>query len=305
MKVLVAHTDVELRRRIRSDVETQDHQVLEAATAAAALECCRAEHPDVALVQDGLNASEGRDLLDSIKRDIELFRTSVVILAPDSEVERVLDLMQRGAHDVLRIPVVRAELLARIRSAERTKVLQEELTAQSARLESLIYGDELTGLFNRRFLLTQLSALVSGSRRHGRPMSVVMIDIDHFKNVNDEHGHAVGDAVLAAIATTLRERLRAEDWIGRLGGEEFLALLPDDDAEGAATVAEGLRHAVEHIGVRHGDQVLRPTVSVGWATLEGDESPDQVLRRADDALYAAKRAGRNTTRGAATLRRRV
>lgn len=306
MSVLVVHPDPELRRCARVLLEPLGYRVQEALSAEEALAVCRSERrPDVALVQQGLAGPDGVELLDAVKRDIDLFTIAVVVVGPDLGVEPALAALRRGAHDVLAEPVDPAQLLTRVQAAARTKTLQEELTQQSRRLESLIFGDELTGIFNRRFLLTQLSALVSGARRHDRPLSIVMLDVDHFKDVNDRHGHAAGDLVLAAVATTMRDRLRAEDWVGRLGGEEFLALLPDDDAAGAATVAETLRASVEGMGVRVGEDVLRVTVSVGWATLEGDEGPEDLLRRADDALYEAKRAGRNVARGAATLRRRI
>jgi diguanylate cyclase (GGDEF)-like protein len=172
-----------------------------------------------------------------------------------------------------------------------------------AALQRAALVDGLTGLANRGVFLDRLGRLLQ--RRAGLCAAVLYVDLDHFKAVNDEHGHAAGDAVLAGVAATMRDRLREEDWVGRLGGEEFLALLPDDDATGAATVAETLRAAVERMGVRFDEKMLRVTASVGWATLEPGEEPDDVLRRADDALYAAKRAGRNTARGAATLRRRI
>jgi two-component system, cell cycle response regulator len=164
----------------------------------------------------------------------------------------------------------------------------------------MLHEEPLTGLVNRRYVLTRLGGLISGARRHGRPLSIAMIDIDHFKRVNDEHGHDAGDTVLVEIAGTLRDRLRAEDELGRLGGEEFLALLPDSDADAAAIVAEDLRASV---------QEMRATVSVGWATWNGEESPDELIKRADNALYEAKESGRNAVRGAqsgsASLRRRT
>ena len=132
-----------------------------------------------------------------------------------------------------------------------------------------------------------------------------MIDIDHFKAVNDEHGHAAGDRVLAAVAGSMREHLRAEDQLGRLGGEEFLALLPDAGAHAAASAAEKLRGEVGALEVEHDGRDLGVTISVGWATWEG-ESPDELLRRADEALYEAKRAGRDRVEGApATVQRRT
>ena len=175
------------------------------------------------------------------------------------------------------------------------------LRRQALLREHQALHDSLTGLPNRAAFLAAVDRLLASDAR----ATVVLLDLDGFKAVNDTHGHAAGDAVLVGVSSTLRDRLRAEDWIGRLGGEEFLAILPDDDADGAAVVAENLREAVEAMGVRHEGEMLRVTASVGWSSLEGDEGPEELLRRADGALYAAKRAGRNTTRGAATLRRRV
>jgi two-component system cell cycle response regulator len=164
----------------------------------------------------------------------------------------------------------------------------------------MLHEDPLTGLFNRRYVLTRLDGLISGARRHGRPLSVAMIDVDHFKRINDRHGHDAGDAALVELTGALRDRLRAEDELGRLGGEEFLALLPDTGAAAAASVAEDLRAAVEG---------LSSTVSVGWATWNGREDADGLMKRADLALYEAKDSGRNAVRGAedasASLRRRT
>jgi diguanylate cyclase (GGDEF)-like protein len=184
-------------------------------------------------------------------------------------------------------------------------VLQEELVVQSERLEAMLFEDPLTKLSNRRFILTQLAAAVSAARRHERALSVAIVDIDHFKYVNDEHGHAAGDRVLAAVANSMRQHLRAEDQLGRLGGEEFLALLPDADAHAAATAAEKLRTAVAALAVHHDGGELAVTISAGWAAWDG-ESPEELLRRADEALYEAKRGGRDRVEGApATVQRRT
>ena len=182
-----------------------------------------------------------------------------------------------------------------MQAAGRTKGLQEEIVAQAERLEALLFEDPLTGLSNRRFILTQLAGMVSGARRHHRALTAVVIDVDHFKAVNDTHGHAEGDKVLAAVAHALRGHLRAEDQLGRLGGEEFLALLPDTGIDDAGAACEKLRASVEEVGV---------TVSLGWAAWEG-ESADELLLRADDAVYAAKARGRDCVIAApATLPRR-
>jgi diguanylate cyclase (GGDEF)-like protein len=207
--------------------------------------------------------------------------------------------------DFLVEPFADAELVARVEAAGRTTVLQQELMSQAQRLEGLLFEDPLTGLANRRFILTQLAGMVSAARRHGRPLTIAIVDIDHFKAINDHHGHHVGDRVLAAVTAALRRRLRAEDQLGRLGGEEFLALLPDTSAAAGQAAAEKLCDEVSATVTRHQGEDLAVTVSVGWAAWDGD-SPEELLRRADHALYAAKGDGRNRVQGApATVQRRT
>ena len=266
--------------------------------------------PDVALVGSSFASAEGNPLLDELKADPDAYATAVVVVAPpELSAARAQDVLRRGAQDVLIEPISAADVIARVRSAARTKTLQEELVGQSRRLETMLHEDPLTGLFNRRYVLTRLAGLISGARRHGRPLSVAMVDIDHFKLLNDAYGHDDGDAALVAITSALRERLRAEDELGRLGGEEFLALLPDAGRRAAEVVAESLRASVEGAAPRIAGHELSATVSVGWATWDGDESAAALVKRADVALYVAKDAGRNAVRGAdngsASLRRRT
>jgi diguanylate cyclase (GGDEF)-like protein len=253
---------------------------------------------DVALCREGLVAD--------LKADAEAYRAAIVLVERAGlDLDAAVGALQRGVQDFLVEPFTDAELVSRVDAAGRTKVLQEELVVQAQRLETLIFEDALTGLANRRFILTQLGGLVSGARRHGRPLSIAVIDIDHFKAVNDEYGHAAGDAVLATVAATLRHHLRAEDQLGRLGGEEFLALLPDADAEAAAVAAEKLRAEVADTPAFYEGMELHVTISVGWADWDG-ESPEELLRRADEALYAAKDSGRDRAEGApASLHRRT
>jgi diguanylate cyclase (GGDEF)-like protein len=185
-----------------------------------------------------------------------------------------------------------------VESASRTKDLQREFVAQGMRLESLLREDALTGLTNRRAVLTQLGGMVSGARRHGHPLTVAIVDLDHFKRVNDTHGHKTGDDVLVAAARAMRAHLRAEDQLGRLGGEEFLVLAPDTDAEAAGAMAEKLRAEVAAAPTP-----VAVTVSIGVATWDG-ETPEDLLHRADEALFAAKQAGRDRVM-AASLRSRT
>jgi two-component system cell cycle response regulator len=301
VRVVVAHSSAGPRRRISDALLAAGHDAIEASGAAEAFSLSREGRPDVLLADQALCERDGLPLLDLVKADLEIYRTAVVVIAPaDLSPQAAEDLIRRGAQDLLIEPLRIAEAGARITAAGRTKILQEELVEQSRRLETQLFQDPLTRLYNRRFLFTQLGALASGARRHGRSLAVAMVDLDGFKSVNDEHGHGVGDAALVAAAAALQHSLRAEDVLGRLGGEEFLALLPDSDAVAAAAAAERLRAAVANA---EGPVAL--TASVGWAVLAGDEEPDDLVRRADEALYAAKEAGRDRVRGPATLPRRT
>jgi two-component system, cell cycle response regulator len=310
LQIVVAHSDPGARRELRIPLENSGFLVEEAASAAEALSACRVGAPDVALIEHRFAKHDGRSLIEELKADPVAYTTAVVVVAceelPVAEAE---DVLRRGAIDLLIEPPVPAELVARVRAAARTKNLQEELVGQYRRLETMLHEDPLTGLFNRRYVLTRLAGLISGARRHGRSLSVAMIDIDHFKRVNDVHGHEAGDAALVTTTIAMRDRMRAEDELGRLGGEEFLALLPDADAGTAAVVAESLRASVERARTRIDGLDLAVTVSVGGASWDGEEDADALVKRADKALFVAKRAGRNAVRGAenlsASLRRRT
>jgi two-component system, cell cycle response regulator len=292
MRVVVAHGRARDRRWLAEVLGAAGHDVLEAADELDALARCLDSAPDVAV----LDADMGDRLVERIKADARAFRIAVLLVEPaEPSVPRALRALERGVQDILVEPVREAELVLRVVAAGRTKVLQEEIVSQSDRLEAMILEDPLTGLANRRFILTQLGTLISAARRHGRALALAIVDVDHFKAVNDRHGHAEGDRVLAAVARSLRTHLRAEDQIGRLGGEEFLALLPDTDGPAAAAAAEKLRASVEETGV---------TVSIGWAVWAGERA-EELLARADEALYAAKGAGRDQVSGApASLPRR-
>ena len=306
VQVVLAHADPGVLARFTRVLAQVGHDVTALASAEAAIEACRDHPPDVVLVDVELCRDDGRALLAALKGDPDAYRTAVLLLERhDLDLDAAVSALRGGAQDFLVEPIGDAELVARVDAAGRTKVLQEELVVQSERLEALLFEDPLTGLSNRRFILTQLAGAVSAARRHDRPLSIAVIDIDHFKAVNDEHGHAAGDRVLAAVAGAMREHLRAEDQLGRLGGEEFLALLPDADAPAAASAAEKLRTAVAAQAVAYEGHDLNVTISVGWAAWEG-EVPDEFLRRADEALYEAKRNGRDRVEGApATVQRRT
>ena len=210
--------------------------------------------------------------------------------------------LELGADDYLVKPIEAAELRARVKSMLRLKVsndrLQEanrQLAQLNARLEELSQTDALTGLHNRYYFDRRIEHEVERARRYGSPLAVVMIDIDHFKRVNDGHGHPFGDLVLRGVAQALKRVLRNVDSLARYGGEELVAVLPETPRSEALAVAERLRQAVEAERFESGGQRVPVTISLGVASGPPPvvENPHEILKLADEALYRAKESGRN------------
>ncbi|MCA9610045.1 MAG: diguanylate cyclase [Myxococcales bacterium] len=153
--------------------------------------------------------------------------------------------------------------------------------------------DGLTGINNKRYLMEALEREIPRARRHQRPLSVVMFDIDHFKSINDNYGHLAGDYVLKELATLVKGRLRPDDVLGRYGGEEFCAALPETNLPGAVSIAEDLRRRIEERRFVFEGEVIPVTVSLGCSELDGEMDVLQLIKAADEKLYDAKRGGRN------------
>jgi diguanylate cyclase (GGDEF)-like protein len=227
-----------------------------------------------------------------------------LFLTGQRDPDRMARLLRGGACDIVQKPFHAAELLARLELHVRLRRLQVELREKNATLARLSTTDPVTGLRNRRYVTEFLSLEVLRAVRYRTPLAVLLLDLDHFKRVNDTHGHRVGDAVLQVVADTLRATLRATDLAGRYGGEEFLVVLPQTDLAGAHVLAERVRAAIEETTIDVGAEApVAVTVSVGVAALdERARTVEQLVERADSALYAAKDAGRNRVSDAVARR---
>jgi two-component system cell cycle response regulator len=289
-RVLVAHRSPAARRALRDVLERVGCTVAEAGSREETMALARHDGTDVLLADRALEVAP-----HAVKGDPDLFRIALVLIGEPEDVGGVLDELEHGAHDVLREGAAPGEVVARVRAARRAQQMQEQLLSREHELEQLAYRDELTGLANRRFAVRQLHAEISRARRHGSELAVVIFDADRFKSLNDRHGHLAGDEVLRGLADRIRGRLREEDVAARFGGEEFLVLLPDTAAEGAAAVAEDLRAAVAAEPFSIGRIALPLTVSAGYAAWEGEDL-ERLVARADRGLYAAKEAGRDCVR---------
>jgi two-component system cell cycle response regulator len=196
--------------------------------------------------------------------------------------------LEAGADDFVRKPANPIELLARLKNGSRIVKLQRESYRNSI-------TDALLGVFNRRYLIHQLRCEVWRAHRYQRPLTVLMVDLDHFKQINDRFGHSAGDQVLVGFARKTRCLIRASDWFARFGGEEFVIVLPETPLEVAGQVAEKVRRELEAVPFVLASGEHRVTASFGVATLTlgSDEDSDVVLGRADQALYRSKQQGRN------------
>jgi two-component system cell cycle response regulator len=220
----------------------------------------------------------------------------ILLVAENSDLPLLAKGLDLGANDYLVRPVERNELLARCDTQIRRKRLQDRLNQNYQRSLSLALTDELTGLYNRRYLYAHLDQLLDRANRDGTRPAVLLFDVDHFKRVNDSHGHAAGDDVLRQISARAINSVRSSDLVARLGGEEFVVVMPATDLAIAAAVAERLRAAIarQPFVVRATAVTLPLTVSVGVTTAAaGGEARDRILERADDALYEAKAGGRD------------
>jgi diguanylate cyclase (GGDEF)-like protein len=232
----------------------------------------------------------------------------VIMLTGVENEEKIVEAFEAGVDDYVTKPVNVRALNARMRAAShyvkllkaweddraQLKQFAADLAISNRRMEHAALTDLLTGLPTRRAGMDALAKAWSGSQRTGQPVAVLEIDVDHFKSVNDRHGHAVGDAVLQQVATAIQAAARRQDSVSRIGGEEFLLVCLDADSRTALLAAERLRKVVSALAIEVAGTSINITVSIGVANREpGMAEPDDVIKAADKALYAAKHAGRN------------
>jgi two-component system cell cycle response regulator len=275
-----------LSRDCRVDIESSAPQGLIAAAENAY---------DTILINLGLASYDALRLVSQIRALERTRLVPIVLVADPDDAARTTRALELGVNDHVLRPVDRTELLLRVRSQINRKRATDRLTEDVEKTIAMAVTDPLTGLRNRRYLETHLASLVRQARETDQPLSVMLIDIDHFKRINDIHGHDAGDIVIREVARRLRSHTRSLDMACRYGGEEFVILMPETDLVTAEPVAERLRKLVEAeaFALPSNDEML-VTVSIGVAAFHGkDDGGDAMIKRADQALYEAKGAGRN------------
>lgn len=273
---------------------------LEAANGEEGIALLRHSPVDVVLCDLEMPGMDGLELLAQMNSDETLREIPVILLTGNESQAEKIRCLGEGASDYVTKPFHGGELVARIRVQLKIKTLQDSLRESNRQLERLSTTDALTGLANRRAFMDRLQMVLEQDHRLNQSVSLIMIDLDHFKEVNDTYGHPGGDQVLREVATILGLLMRPYDLAARLGGEEFALILPETDHSGACAVAERLRAEVAHHSFAPPAAAARVTVSLGVATLPaiGRATVEQLIRNADVALYRAKKQGRNRVESA-------
>ncbi len=294
-KLMVIDDDALQSKRMFERLSAANYQVSVFRESAPAADAARISPPDAFIINYELAEMDGLRLAMQFKAMENLRHVPIIMLVEEESQHQMLKGLDLGVNDYLFTPIDFNELFARVKTQVRRKRYQEALKSNYQESLSLAVTDKLTKLYNRHYLDTHLKNLISQALASRRPMSLMILDMDHFKAVNDTYGHDVGDEVLRALAEVMVSTIRSADLAARYGGEEFVVLMPETDASRAYEAAERLRKKVEStpFAISHADGQIFKTLSIGHATIQPTDVPETLLKRADAALYEAKNTGRN------------
>jgi len=293
-RVLIVDDHERQAQRVAAELSIEHRPVIESEPEKALL---TARGPvDLVIVNVTARSFDGLRFCAQLRSDEATRHLPILAIVDFDERPRLMKALDIGVNDLLSKPIDPQELSARARTQIRRKRYTDYLRDNLDHSLELAVTDQLTGLHNRRYMTGQLDALVKRAAHGGEPVAALLIDIDHFKKINDGYGHDVGDEVLREFAVRLASNVRAVDLPCRYGGEEFVVVMPGTRIEDAERIAERIRLHVagSPFRVAHGTELLTATISIGVAaTLGPDDTPDTLLKRADEGLYEAKSSGRN------------
>lgn len=276
-----------------TSLEQQGHEISHVTNAQDALDAFEQQDFDLVLTDIFLKGSQtGLDVVKTIRGDDENKKTPILAMSSINDPKQRLELLKNGANDYVAKPIIQEELVVRTQNLITTKKLLDELEKQQKHFKEMAMKDQLTGLFNRHFLMEVAPKSIKEAHRHQHELSILVIDLDHFKLINDNQGHATGDIVLEELGAILKNSCREEDFACRFGGEEFVLLLHHCNIADAEAKAEGLRRKIEQSKPAN----LTVTASIGVSCLHLDQDHDNIsnlFSRADAGTYQAKDNGRN------------
>ncbi len=302
MKILIADDRNTTRFILNQNLTKMGYDVVEAPDGEAAWKALNSDDPPrIAVIDWMMPKIDGVEICRRLSAKTTGPFIYTILLTSKTEREDLVYALNNGAHNFQSKPISPEEIRAHINvgkrlveSDDKLKEYAEGLKTYAVEMERLATVDSLTGVFNRRHFLELASKELSRTYRYKRALSVILIDIDFFKKINDTYGHAAGDQTLKMMADACIDALRDSDIFGRIGGEEFAAVLPEIAAEDAFTVAERLRKTLSLIEIVSDEKIIRMTVSMGVTAIQaGDRNIEMIFKRADEALYKAKNQGRN------------
>lgn len=296
MRVLVAEDNAVMRRLLESALRRWEYEVISTADGLEAWQILSsADPPPIAVMDWMMPGLSGVELCRRLRARSEPPYVYAVLLTGRSDRADVVEGLEAGADDYVVKPFDMEELRVRLRAARRIVELERRLLEAQEQLRQAALRDPLTGLWNHGAILEMAGRELARARRSGEPVGLLMIDLDGFKRCNDGRGHQAGDAVLVELARRLTQAVRAGDHLGRYGGDEFLLVAPGCGGRELDGLAQRIREAVEAEPFHRGADEVRLTVSIGVAEVAAGSGEDvgDLIAAADEALYEAKRAGRN------------
>ncbi len=294
MKILIAEDDPISRTLLQRTLSGWGHEVVAVANGDDALKILQNENaPPLALLDWMMPGMDGPDVCKAVR--LRERYPYLILLTARSEKDDLVQGLESGADDYVVKPFDPLELKARLKTGIRIVTLQEELIASRDALRVQASRDFLTGAWNRRAIMEILQAELSRTRRENGSLGLVMVDIDHFKKINDRFGHRAGDEVLREVTRRLAVSLRPYDLVGRWGGEEFLIVVPNSNRDGSGKLAERLRQRLAEAPISVEGNEIAATASFGVAVFEDSNRPrlEDLVHQADETLYEAKKQGRN------------
>lgn len=297
-RVLIIDDDDEFLTMIKLLLSLNKFEVDTANSGMEGLKKIEESNYDLVLLDVMMPEMSGFEVLKKIRDNEKFIDLPIIMLTAKSEKEDILEGISLGANDYITKPFETEILIAKMKGLIKLKELQEEIKQKNIILENLAITDGLTGAYNHRYFYKRLNEEFERAKRYGTSVSLIMIDIDFFKKINDNYGHLVGDSVLVDLAKLLKQNIRKHDVFARYGGEEFVIILPHTNFEGAQHEAERLRKAVESYKFSHISKEGEVTISLGCVSYPDVkvDKPEDLVKLADSALYTAKNSGRNNVK---------
>lgn len=293
-KILLVDDDSDNLKIVRRLLEKEGYSVEAAQSGEAGLQALDSYRPDLVLLDVNMPGMDGLETIQLLKRKENT--AAVVFVTANTNTSDIIRGLDAGALDYISKPFSGMELLARVRAQLRVKKLQDDLREANKKLQGLVEIDDLTGLYNMRSVYEKLDQEIERGRRYSHGVAAIMLDMDHFKGVNDNHDHLFGSHVLAEVGSIIKKNIRTHDFGARYGGDEFLICLSQTTTEGAKLFCERLRAVLENHLFKSGDDEIRLTASMGCAIIvDGKSMIDgrSLVRHADHGLYQSKEEGRN------------